>query len=82
MTVRTEPHPNPFAGLDCFQPVVGGLRHLTHLVERPKRGTRVEFLCGLEYIAGTRQRGREFGNCSTCVRVHVDGPEFWEHDRD
>lgn len=81
MTIRTERHADPFAGLAGFQPVVGGLRHLTALPGKPRHGARVEFLCGLSYTAGTRQRGREFGNCSTCLRVLTDGPEFWENDQ-
>jgi hypothetical protein len=80
MTIRTSPHPDPFAGIDCYQPVVGGLRHLTNFPEKPADGTEVVFLCGLRFVVGTRQRAYEFSTCSTCRRTHEEGPRFWENE--
>jgi hypothetical protein len=66
MAVRT--NRLDFDTVPVYQPIFGGVRHLTTLPEPPPTGTVVQALCELTYKAGVRMSPRGY-DCSFCRNV-------------
>lgn len=80
MTITTKPVRHGFDAVDCYQPVSGGLRHLTDFAEKPADKTPVPFLCfDLGYKAGMRRRSRAYADCFRCKLEHDLRQALLEH---
>jgi hypothetical protein len=61
-----------FDAIACYQPVVGGLRHLTAVTAAPHRGEIVRLLCGMSYAMGAKRRSPHVYDCSGCTEAYLD----------
>lgn len=62
-----EPAEHPECG---YQPVSGGVRHLTWLDVPPATGTIVECLCGKAHQVARRPKANVIYDCSACDAVY------------
>jgi len=69
---RARPPALDFDELPVYQPLIGGLRHLSRLPHTPPDGTVVELLCGDIHQVNWREPAVHIYDCHACVEVHLE----------
>jgi hypothetical protein len=71
ITIRKPGEQTYFDTVPCYQPIKGGMRHLTEHEEKPRNGTVIRFLCEMTYVVGTQRRSPHVYDCSCCREAHL-----------